>query len=410
VSTLIDSRSVSSERAKIYQTIAYCAAFIALGLFSASLGPTLIGLARHTGSAIAQVSWLFTARSLGYLLGSLGGGRLYDRLRGHPLMAAALLLMAAAFALAPLIPLLWLLALVLLVVGLGEGTVDVGGNTLLVWVYRSRVGPYMNALHFFFGLGAFLSPIVIALLVLRSGDITWAYWAIALLILPVPLGLLRLPSPSSVHHAAERPQHETTKGGWGLVFLIALCLFLYVGAESGFGGWIFTYTVALGLANETAAAYLTSLFWGSLTLGRFLSIPLAIRFRPQTILLVELVGCVVSVSLILVFPGSLAAVWIGTFGAGFSISALFPTIISFAESRMRITGQVTGLFFVGSSAGGMTVPRIIGQLFEHEPLGPHVTMWVILMDVLIALGVLAVLLSFSRRMTKPAISRQESSG
>jgi MFS transporter, FHS family, Na+ dependent glucose transporter 1 len=406
--SLTNSHPAPSEQVKTRQTIGYCAAFIALGLISASLGPTLPGLARHTASTIGQASWLFTARSLGYLLGSLGGGRLYDRLRGHPLMACALLLMAVAFTLAAVIPLLWLLALVLLIVGLGEGTVDVGGNAMLVWVYRSRVGPYMNALHFFFGLGAFFSPIVIAQLVLLSGDITWAYWALALLILPVPFLLLRLPSPRCQEETQDRPQQETNKRAWGLVFLIALCLFLYVGAETGFGGWIFTYTVTLGLANETTAAYLTSLFWGSLTLGRLLSIPLAARLRPQTLLLIELLGCVVSVSIILLFSGSLAAVWIGTFGAGFSISALFPTIISFAESRMRITGQVTGLFFVGSSAGGMTVPRLIGQLFE--PLGPRVTMWAILVDVLLALVALAALLSFSRRSAQPAISRQRADG
>ncbi len=30
-----------------------------------------------------------------------------------------------------------------------------GGNTLFVWLYRSDVPPYMNALHLFFGVGAF---------------------------------------------------------------------------------------------------------------------------------------------------------------------------------------------------------------------------------------------------------------
>ena len=75
---------------------------------------------------------------------------------------------------------------------------------------------------------------------------------------------------------------------------------------------------------------------------------------------------------------------------------------------MRITGQVTGLFFVGSSAGGMTVPRIIGQFFE--PLGARVTMLAILVDIVLALAALAALLSFSRRAAQPAISRQQSEG
>ena len=77
--------------ARIPGTIGYYAAFVALGLASASLGPTLPGLALHTQSRLAQISSLFAARSLGYLVGSLLGGRLYDRIPGHPVMALAAL-------------------------------------------------------------------------------------------------------------------------------------------------------------------------------------------------------------------------------------------------------------------------------------------------------------------------------
>ena len=59
--------------ARIPGTIGYYAAFVALGLASASLGPTLPGLALHTQSRLAQISSLFAARSLGYLVGSLLG-------------------------------------------------------------------------------------------------------------------------------------------------------------------------------------------------------------------------------------------------------------------------------------------------------------------------------------------------
>ena len=37
-------------------------------------------------------------------------------------------------------------------------------NPLLVWVHGDEVGPAMNGLHFFFGVGAFLSPIIIAVI------------------------------------------------------------------------------------------------------------------------------------------------------------------------------------------------------------------------------------------------------
>ena len=94
------------------KTIGYCVAFVALGLVMASLGPTLPGLAKNTRTHLSEISVLFTARALGYLIGSFQGGRLYDRVPGHPVMAAGLLVMAATMALVPAISWLWLLAAV----------------------------------------------------------------------------------------------------------------------------------------------------------------------------------------------------------------------------------------------------------------------------------------------------------
>lgn len=57
---------------------------------------------------------------------------------------------------------------------------------------------------------------------------------------------------------------------------------------------------------------------------------------------------------------------------------------------MTITGRVTGWFFVGASAGGMTLPWLIGQLFDS--IGPRAMMFFILGDLVLAAGVLAVLM------------------
>jgi FHS family Na+ dependent glucose MFS transporter 1 len=166
-------------------TIGYFTAFVAVGLSASVLGPTLQGLAAQTGSPLGQISLVFTAVSLGYLIGSLGAGRLYDRVAGHPVVAGGLLVAAASFALIPSIPWLWLMVLAMLILGMATGSVDVGGNTLLVWIYGERVGPYMNSLHFFFGVGAFLSPIIIAQVLIWSGGIAWAYRLLAVLMLAI---------------------------------------------------------------------------------------------------------------------------------------------------------------------------------------------------------------------------------
>ncbi len=390
VSVSSSPASTTARRLRRMQTAAYFAINIAIGLMASLLGPTLAGLAAHTHSTLSQVSILFTALALGGILGSARGGRLYDRLPGHPVMVGAFAVIVTMLVLIPQLPWLWLVALALLTMGAAERTLDVGGNTLLVWLHGRQVSPYMNALHFFFGLGAFLSPLIIGRVIAWSNDITWAYRIIALLILPVGLWLWRLPSPPRQIVSRSTPAGRIP---WGLVLLIALFYFLYVGAEVSFGGWIFTYAVAQGAGTPVTAAYLTSFFWGALTVGRLLSIPLATRLAPQTLLAVDLVGCLLSGGALLLWPAVPAVIWAGAAGMGLCMAAIFPTMLSFAERRMAISGQVTGWLFVGGSAGGMFLPWLIGTLFER--IGPVVTMIGIGVDLLLAAFVFAGLLIYS---------------
>lgn len=390
LSTSSSPAPTTARRLRWSQTAAYFAINIAIGLMASLLGPTLSGLAAHTRSTLSEVSILFTALALGGILGSARGGRLYDRLPGHPVMVGAFAVIVTMLVLIPQLPWLWLVALALLTMGAAERTLDVGGNTLLVWLHGRRVGPYMNALHFFFGLGAFLSPLIIARVVAGSGDITWAYRIIALLILPVGLWLWRLPSPPAQTLSAQTTSAPISSL---LVVLIALFFFLYVGAEVSFGGWIYTYAVAQGAGTPTTAAYLTSFFWGALTLGRLLSIPLATRLAPQTLLAVDLVGCLLSGAVLLAWSAVPAVIWVGAAGMGVCMASIFPTMLSFTERRMAISGQVTGWLFVGGSAGGMFLPWLIGNLFEV--IGPLVTMIGIGVDLLLAALVFVVLLIYS---------------
>ncbi len=373
----------------------------------ATLGPTLTRLAANTGASLTQISYGLSARAFGYLVGSVLGGRLYDRVRGHPVMSGVLVMIAALLVAIPLSRALWLLVGLLFMLGMAMGALDVGENTLIVWVHGAKVAPFMNALHFFFGVGAFLSPIVVAQSVLLAGDIRPAYWVLAALMLPVAGVLLRLPSPRSEQDSVPSgiapegegvPPTPALRRDGRLVGLLALFFFLYVGAESSFGGWIATYGQATGLGGAEAAAtaaYLTSVFWGALTLGRLLSIPLGARFRPRQVLAADLAGCLVSAAVLLLFPGIPAALWAGTFGAGLFMASVFPTTLSLAERHLTITGAITSLFFVGSSLGGMTVPWFIGQLFER--IGPRITVVIIFAVLLLGAAVFGGVVAYTRR-------------
>jgi FHS family Na+ dependent glucose MFS transporter 1 len=406
-------------------TAGYFGSFVVVGLVTAVLGPTLPSLAAQTGTQLGAISFLFTGHALGYMLGSFFGGRLYDRMPGHPVMVSMLLLMAAMLALIPLVPVLWLLTAAWLVLGVAGGALDVGGNTLMVWLHGREVGPFMNALHFFFGVGSFVTPIVVALALTLSGGVRPAYWVLALLVVPAALWLVRLPSPSSPVATPRREKTPAAAPSWepGLaplgspaladsnrvyarqptkheesprrtVILIALLLGLYVAAEAAFGGWIYTYAVALDLSDATMAAYLTSAFWGALTVGRLFSIPLAARFSPGAILTTDLVGCVASVGILLLWPDSRAVIWAGTLGLGLFMASVFPTAMTLAGHRLSLTGEVTGWFLVAASLGAMSMPWLIGQLFE--PVGPRSAMALLFLDLVLACTVLIPLLREGR--------------
>ena len=378
--------------------VGYYGALLGVGLVSASLGPTLSGLAAQTGVGLRDISVLFVARSTGYILGSLLSGRLYDRVRGHPVLAGAILTLAISMALAPLTAWLWLLAAVVVVIAMSDGAIDVGVNALLVWAYRDRVGPYMSGLHAAFGLGAFLAPIIVAQVTAPGSNLTLAYWALAALIVPPSLWILRLPSPAPAPRPVEKIA-QAERRNYILLALLAAFFALYVAGEVSFGAWVFTYASKLGLADEKSAAYLTSAFWGALTAGRLLAIPVAARFRPRTILATDLIGCLISMGIALFWVNSASAIWIGAIGAGFFMASIFPTLLTFAERRMHITGQITSLFFIAGSLGAVFLPWLIGQLFER--VGPRVTVTAIFVDVLVELAVFGALMLYAPKPVSP---------
>ena len=341
-------------------TAAYYLSFIMLGLLTAAEGPALPGLAQNTSSTLDQISLIFVFGALGYLLGSLFSGYVYDRLPGHHVIAMTFSLISVCTALVPFMHKLGTLLLVLFVLGIAKGALDVGCNTLLMWVHGVHAGPFMNGLHFFFGLGALGAPLILAQVLSLTGGILGMFWLFATLSLPMAVWLWRLAPPAAGNAS---PEESAKPFPVFPVALLVLALLLYVGAEIGYGNWIYTYALTIGLATDITAAYLTSAFWGAFTIGRLLGVWVSARLRPATILLADLAGSLASLALILLWPGSTQALWVGTILLGACMASIFPTTLLLAGEHMRVSGAMTGWFLMGASLGGMSLPWAIGQAF-----------------------------------------------
>ena len=343
-------------------TAVYYLAFILLGLTIAAEGPTLLKLAEHTSSEINEISLVFFFGALGYLVGSYTSGILYDRLPGHQIMSAMLILLGVSIIFVPLATSLVMLIVIVLVLGFAKGALDVGCNTLLLWVHQEKVGPFMNGLHAFFGLGAAVAPMIVARVLATTDDVHWVFWIFSMMAFPIALRIWRSPSPKPRAVPAE---HKDSGLPIWPVAIMVLCFVLYVGAEVGYGNWIYAYAVKVGLYTEITANSLNSAFWGFFTLGRLLAIWISTRLRPLTILYLDFAGCILSVGLIVLFRDSATFLWIGSILLGISFASIFPTFITLSEERMHITGTITGWFLVGGSLGGMIVPVLIGQAFDR---------------------------------------------
>ena len=90
MSTALLSQEMQEKRWKLAATGLYSASFAALGLTFSILGPTLPSLAVQTQSSLTDISVLFVARSLGSLVGSAGGGRMFDRFAGNRVVAGVM--------------------------------------------------------------------------------------------------------------------------------------------------------------------------------------------------------------------------------------------------------------------------------------------------------------------------------
>jgi FHS family Na+ dependent glucose MFS transporter 1 len=85
-------------------TLGYYGLFVCLGLSTAVFGPTLLALASQTQTPLGQMGWLFLVGAAGQTVGTTLGGRVFDRVPGHPVLGLAQLAVAVLLVVIPLLP------------------------------------------------------------------------------------------------------------------------------------------------------------------------------------------------------------------------------------------------------------------------------------------------------------------
>ena len=374
-------------------TIAYCGAFFCLGIALSVLGPTLPHLAEQTAASIGSISILFVGNSTGYLVGSYLAGPVFDHWKSHPVLAINLGILAGLFFLVPNSSNLGILIAVFTVLGVMKGSIDVGGNTLMLWLFPQKAHKPMSALHAMFAVGAVIAPVIVGISLSMTGDIDFAFYLLGAMILPFAFSFLFLPSPKApLVHTVDTDE----SGARGDLILICVFFFLYCGIEVGFGSWITTYALKSGFESSSGSAFLASTFWAFFAVGRLGSIFAARIITPIRIIGTGLTLAGISIALMVTYQDSRHILWAGSAALGLAIAPIFPQLLLVADARLHLRGSTTRWFLVGCSIGAITITWSLGQGFEY---GSHRVLMPAMMTMLLANA--ACYLLILRRLKTP---------
>jgi MFS transporter, FHS family, glucose/mannose:H+ symporter len=249
-------------------------------------------------------------------------------------------------------------------IGFGFGVLSNSMNSIYPRDTGPRTAVTVGRMHGAFGVGAVVTPLILA-----WGGYTTAYLVIAVLaVAAMPLlartpALPELPAPTGEAAGAVR------RSVWWFAALFGC----YVATESATGAWLATHLQGVGW-SEPAAARWTSAFWLVFTVGRFAVAPLALRIPPGRLVRIAMPGAAVMLLLASVpalAPYALVAA--GVFAAPVFPSAMVWLIRSAPSARNGTTaamiagtiGATVGPAAVGAThtvVGGSSIPVTLALL------------------------------------------------
>ncbi len=351
----------------------WIAGLLTCGMGVAVLGSVKVALSKRLEIDEARVGGLVSMFGFAMIPVMLVMGFLTDLLNKQAVVVAGALLIVASLVLLSRPKKYWHALVAVLLLSAGWSALVNVLNVMMEAAFGGDPTYHMNLGNFFFGLGAFLTPLVIAYLLQRAGY-SWAVLVWAGLALLAGVLALFVDFPGLLAELAkskgEAPVPTTDLGIGALLvdpimWLTALALLFYAPMEATMAAWATTYLGDKGL-SEGRAATLLSGFWLAF-MGSRLATALWVANFPlpaggDTSLIIRL-----SLLCMMVWVGAAVSRGRGlaiamVILAGLIFGPTFPTIIGVLTGHVdeAVTGRAVGLFFAIGGVGWSVIPMLIG--------------------------------------------------
>ncbi|MFN8493742.1 MAG: MFS transporter [Caldilineaceae bacterium] len=334
-------------------------AFFTFGFVDNIKGPALPSLLQDLHFSYSQGGGMLFGAYLGFVIATLLAGPLSDLLGNRMILLAAgcfITLGALGLGSTATYPLLFGS---MLVIGLGTGAIEVGGNGLIVTLHRAAQGRFLNLLATFHGVGAMLAPLYAAWVLTAASWRQIFLYCAPLAVLLALLFLVAAGPPTTAQTQQSFDWATLRRTGFSPTMLwFYLAISLYVATELGLAAWLVEYLIQQKGFVQTTAAYYLSGFFACIMVGRLVGS-----------LLVERIGYLRAV--LLAALGALLCILGGLFAppvlafclplSGLFCSIIFPTMTA-AVSRLhpQNTGTILGLLFTAAGVGGALGPAAMG--------------------------------------------------
>jgi fucose permease len=336
--------------------------FFVNGMLVLMTSSLLINLMRAYQLTYDRGGLLLTVQALASLLTNLLSAPLAQRFGRKRVLVLTAAGFAVSFSLIALTPPLPLLYGALFLSGLAWGS---SNNLINYLVVRATDGDTarISLVHTSFSLGALLAPLAVALTVSLQIDWRWAAALVGLLaaiLIPVTLAM---PIKESDRSGSTAPGAvRTFLRDWRLYLFMAI-LFLYVGIEVGFGGWLVTYLTTWRNLTQPFAQTLLSALWIAMISGRILLALFGRNLRKARFLFLEGIGICAGAFLLI---RASHPVWLtaAVLLLGLSLSGFYGMVVANASRLVQSSSLASGLLMSLGGLGASVMPLLTGIVAE----------------------------------------------
>lgn len=378
-----DSRS-----RRVRQAVALSAAsFGTLGGCLTLPGTLLPLLVERFDIRLVEAGSMLALQPVGYLLAVLVAGRLIHTYGMRRVLAAGMSTSAVGFAGFGLMSGWAGGAVMMFVSGLGFGIMEVGTNSLLIVAGGERRSNLLNFAHLFFGVGSFITPVLAAHAV--GAGVSWrlTFFVAGSVAAAVAAGWAFFEAYDlAAVQPGENLSGSAARSRSALVF--ASMLAVYVGTETGIGGWLTKYMVTVREVTLTYAGNALSVYWLGLAGGRLVLSILSHRVREDILLVALTVVSAVAMCTAL-FVGQPMGVVVCAAFTGLGFSGIFPAVIALGgRSHPHDTAGVTGVMIAGAGLGGIVIPWTMSAIADAAGLVAGMAVYAALCVVMVVQALL----------------------